>query len=348
MPRSSLFASLWRKPHLLVGFIAVALACNQAAADSPKWETVTTTGQPTARHEASFAAVDGKLYLLGGRRINPVDIFDPETGTWSAASPTPIELHHFQAVVVDGSIFMVGAMTGGYPKEKPLEKVVVYHPAKDEFKFIHWVPPTRRRGGAGAALYEGKIYVVGGITNGHMGGFVPWLDVYNPKTGDWKPLPDAPHARDHFQAVVVKDKLYAFAGRTTSKKTGHVFDLTVEQCDVFDLKTEKWLTDEASDIPTPRAGNMAIGIDGHVIIGGGESGGQKTAHEEVEAFNCVEKSWSKVPSMNRGRHGAGFAVVDDYLYTASGSGNKGGSPELTSLERIKLTDLLPASANSTE
>ena len=322
--------------------ICIALICETALADHEGWQTVESIGQPTARHEAALASVEGKLYLLGGRRINPVDVFDPTTNSWTAASKTPIELHHFQAVVFEKAIYMVGAMTGRFPNETPLEKVAVYHPADDKFEFVHTIPPSRRRGGAGSALHNGKIYVVGGITNGHVGGYVPWLDVYDPKTGDWRPLPDAPHARDHFQAVVVKDKLYAFAGRKTSHETKQLFELTVEECDIFDLKTETWLAnDKAKDIPTPRAGNMAIAIDDCVIIGGGESGTQKTAHDDIEAFHCGENSWTKLPSLNRGRHGSGFAIAGEYLYTASGSGNQGGSPELSSLERIKLTNLTP-------
>ncbi|MEO1253875.1 MAG: DUF5060 domain-containing protein, partial [Bacteroidota bacterium] len=40
--------------------------------------------------------------------------------------------------------------------------------------------------------------------------------------------------------------------------------------------------------------------------------------------------------MKEGRHGSGFVVIDNYLYTASGSGNRGGGPELTSIERLEL------------
>ncbi|MEL7006088.1 MAG: DUF5060 domain-containing protein, partial [Bacteroidota bacterium] len=43
----------------------------------------------------------------------------------------------------------------------------------------------------------------------------------------------------------------------------------------------------------------------------------------------------------RGRHGTGFAQVGDYLYTASGCGNRGGEPELFSIERLKLPKKKP-------
>jgi hypothetical protein len=300
------------------------------------WQTVEAMGSPTPRHEATLVAYKNKAYLIGGRRVNPVDVYDPQTHRWSRKSSTPIELHHFQAVVVDDAIYLMGAMTGPYPNEHPLEKIVIYYPDEDRFELGDTIPESRRRGGAGAVYCNGKIYIVGGIVNGHIDGFQPWLDEYDPATGDWKTLADAPHARDHFQAVVLEDRLYSIAGRTTSKATSQVFDLTVAPVDIFDLKAGKWLPDsEICLLPTPRAGNMAAVWKDEVVVGGGETT-RKTAHNDVEAYNVVTRTWRLWPPLQRGRHGSGFAIIGDYMYTASGSGNRGGAPELSSLERIKL------------
>lgn len=47
---------------------------------------------------------------------------------------------------------------------------------------------------------------------------------------------------------------------------------------VKDFKATKWLPPEESPkIPTPRAGNMAIAVDGKLVVGGGESVWQRTA-----------------------------------------------------------------------
>lgn len=301
------------------------------------WETVPAKGKPTARHEAAFVGFDGKLFLIGGRRVNPVDVFDPASGRWTAKSPTPMELHHFQAVVFGERIYLMGAMTGPYPNERPLERVIAYRPAEDRFEMLGPIPPDRRRGGAGAVVYKDKIYLVGGITNGHVDGYQPWFDEYDPKTGEWKVLPDAPHARDHFQAVVVGDRLYAAAGRRTSQATKETFELTVAKVDVFDFKTMQWIAPEESpQLPTPRAGNMAIGLGGKLIVGGGESGGQRTAHSEVDVFDPSTNTWANMPGLRRGRHGSGFARIGKFLYTASGCGNRGGSPELESVERLRV------------
>jgi N-acetylneuraminic acid mutarotase len=308
-----------------------------------EWETVDTQGEPVARHEASLVAHKGKLYLIGGRRVNPVNVYDPQTNTWETKSKTPIELHHFQAVAVGDAIYLLGAMTGGWPNEKPLDRVIIYYPEHDTFEYSHIIPEGRRRGGAGAVYHNGKIYLVGGITNGHMNGYVAWLDEYDPKTGEWRALPDAPHERDHFSAAVVDNKLYAFAGRKSEHAIGNDFGPTHKSGDVFNFDTGKWEQPDSPDtysIPTTRAGSMATVIGEEVIIGGGESEHQTPAHSEVEAFNTVTKTWRSFPALNQGRHGSSFALIGDYMYTASGCGMRGGEPELTSLERLNISTLL--------
>ena len=117
------------------------------------------------------------------------------------------------------------------------------------------IPVNRRRGASGAVHYDGKFYTVGGNTNGHSGGSVAWFDEYDPSTGIWTTLQDAPRARDHFQAVVKNDKLYLIGGALTSfpDKT------LIKEVDVFDFSTGTWSTmDSTLDIPTPRDGAMII------------------------------------------------------------------------------------------
>jgi len=116
----------------------------------------------------------------------------------------------------------------------------------------------------------------------------------------------------------------------------------VQPVDVFDFATGAWLVEHDVQLPTPRAGSMTLAWGGAVVVGGGQSGTQKTAHDEVEAYDPATDTWRSWPAFVRGRRGSGFAVVDGFLYVASGSGNRGGSPELPSLERLKLPDLVDA------
>ena len=324
---------------LAVMCLSMLSACTYSNSSETEgaWEIVDAIGEPTARHEASIVAFEDKIYLLGGRRINPTDVFNPRTKTWTKMSSPPIEIHHFQAVVVGDAIYILGAMTGPWPHETPLERVLIYYPKTDTFEFGAEIPKARRRGGAGAVYANGKIYLVGGITDGHMGTYVNWFDAYDVETDDWVQLPDAPHRRDHFQAAISGDKLYAFAGRRSEQRADLGFEQTIIPGNVFDFKTGQWEdVTKATNLPTPRAGNMMTAYDGKIIVGGGESGTQIVAHNEVEVFDTVTKEWKNWPRLGQGRHGSGFSIVGNYIYTISGSGNRGGGPELTTVERLKL------------
>jgi len=324
--------------------------CEPSVPKNWKWETLTPKGQIDARHEAGLVAFEKNLYLMGGRRINPTSEYNTETNTWTPKSKPPIEIHHFQPVVFGDAIYIIGAFTGGWPYEKPIDKVIIYYPKEDKYVFSHDIPKHRQRGSAGLAVYNNKIYVVGGITNGHMNGFKPWFDEYDPATGKWTVLPDANFARDHFQATINDHKLYAFGGRTSSRITKEDMSLTISHGDIFDFKKKQWLpTTTNLAIPTERAGNFVFSYHNQIMIGGGESKAQVLSHSEIDAFDTATGSWTSWPNLNEGRHGSGFAVVGDYVYTASGCGKRGGEPELASLERLKLPKGRPIPENkSTE
>lgn len=299
----------------------------------PAWSEVSVNGQPTARHEAAFITVGNKAYLLGGRGIKPVDIHDPATKSWTAGSSSPVEIHHFQPVVYNKEIYLMGAMTGGYPGETPLPEIHIYSPEKDEWRTGAVIPENRRRGGAGAVLHNGLIYLVCGIVDGHRGGHVAWVDTYNPESGEWKILPDAPRPRDHFQAVTSGNSLFALAGRTTVAAT-NPFANTIGEVDVFDLDARRWTT-LPDTLPTHRAGNAALLHEGDILVAGGESTAHEVAHNEVEALNVATGEWSARPPLSRGRHGTGLVHLNGQLIMASGCGNRGGSPELSDVITTK-------------
>ncbi|MCP5120540.1 MAG: galactose oxidase, partial [bacterium] len=184
-----------------------------------RWRMIETNGNPTARHEDSIVAFEGKLYLLGGRGIKPVEEYNPATSTWRQLSPTPLEIHHFQPVVLGDTVYVMSAMTGRYPRETPIENIYLYKPKTDTWIKGPAVPQHRRRGCAGTVVYQGKIYLAGGITLGHTSGTNGWFDEFDPETGRWRELPDAPHIRDHFPAIQVGGKLYLVGGRNTSFHT---------------------------------------------------------------------------------------------------------------------------------
>ncbi|HSI70307.1 MAG TPA: hypothetical protein VK941_08755, partial [Gillisia sp.] len=159
------------------------------------WHSLNAEGEPLARHENALIAAGGKLILIGGRGEKPLDIYDPGTGAWSKGATPPFEIHHMQAVNLDGLVYILGAFTGGWPNETPLTHVLIYDVAADTWSIGPEVPGNRRRGAAGVVTYNNRIYLVNGIINGHSSGWVNWLDEYDPYTGSWKTLASSPEPR---------------------------------------------------------------------------------------------------------------------------------------------------------
>lgn len=313
--------------------LPLMVSCTTAQQER-SWVKVDTKNKPTARIECAFTELNGKLYLLGGRRKDSIEAYDPKTKTWEKVADLPKEMHHFQARTYNGKIWVIGALNGDFPKEDPIPEIYTFDPDTKEWSVEGTIPEGRRRGAAGLALHDGKFYLVGGNTNGHYDGYKPWLDRYNPETGEWTTLPDAPHARDHVMVGITDGKLMVAGGRQTSAATDEVFTRTVPETNVYDLDDQTWTV--AEDIPTERAGVGATIINGKYVVVGGESGASDQAHPQVEAFDPSSMSWASWPSLNNGRHGTQVTVYNDRLYIASGSGGRGGGPALTSIEYLPL------------
>ena len=157
-----------------------------------QWTTLSCTGKPDGRHETAFVECRGKFYLIGGRESQKIDQFDPKTCIWRKMNVTTPLIHHFQPVVLDNKIYMVGAMTGNYPTEPPMTRIQIYDPQADEWTEGATIPEARRRGSAGTVVYKGKIYMACGITLGHTSGTNNWFDEYDPATDTWTVLPTLP------------------------------------------------------------------------------------------------------------------------------------------------------------
>ena len=66
-----------------LGFAAfVGDAADSATKVASDWQPISTINGCNKRHEATFVQAGDKYYLMGGRRIQVVDIYDPHTNTW--------------------------------------------------------------------------------------------------------------------------------------------------------------------------------------------------------------------------------------------------------------------------
>ncbi|WP_083634340.1 Kelch repeat-containing protein [Saccharicrinis aurantiacus] len=305
--------------------------------DNYRWTSVETKGEVIGRHENSFIEFEGKFYLIGGRGIKPVNVFDPENNTWTSLGKTPFEIHHFQAVVYKDAIYLMGAMTKGYPKEIPVENIWIYYPNTDKWEKGDAIPKEMQRGGAGASLYKDKIYMTCGIEFGHTSGTHNRFDSYDLKTREWQSLTKAPHVRDHFSSIVVKDKLYCIGGRNSSVHYPNNFNAffwaTERAVDVYDFNKQEWYTIK-SPLPYGTAAGALVNIGNSILYMGGE-GSQKQAYTNTQCLNIETEQWTQLAPLCIGRHGTGAILYNNDIYIAAGSHVQGGA-NMNTVEKFSL------------
>ncbi|MGD1945197.1 MAG: PKD domain-containing protein [Croceivirga sp.] len=302
------------------------------------WNSLDEDESYTPRHENSFVQAGDKFYVMGGReQATTVDVYDFEDDSWTALTDSaPFEFNHFQAIEFQGLIWVIGAFNNNaFPNEVPEDHIWMFDPITLAWIEGPEIPLNRRRGSTGLAVYNDKFYVVGGNTDGHDGGFVNWFDEYDPSTGVWTPLSDAPNARDHFAAVIIGDKLYAAGGRL-SGGTGGVWKPLIPEVDIYDFSTETWSTLSSSEnIPTPRAGAAAVNFNEKLVVIGGEVLNEPVYGVTIddslivtEQYDPVTQEWKRLPDMNFERHGTQALVSGSGVFITAGSDDRGDGNQL--------------------
>jgi N-acetylneuraminic acid mutarotase len=266
-----------------------------------------------AIQETAVVELDGKVYVLGGFNsmlgiVPSVRVFDAASCTWSDGPDLPRAIHHANAAVWDGTIYIIGAMeTGGFTA---IGNVWAWNPSTD----AGWMPRAAmpagtQRGASVAGAIDGRIYVAGGL----RGGAQAALSAYSIAGDSWDTaLPPLPQIRDHGCGGAVGGKLYVVGGRAggTASISGLVFEYTPGGA---------WV--QKASMPTPRGGT-ACGVDGdRIIVAGGE--GNPTAptgvFPQVEAYTVSADRWDSLDPMLTPRHGMGGAISGGVFYVPGGA-----------------------------
>lgn len=316
---------------LIIAFCLLAFAAGEVL--SQTWDVLETHSEVTGRQENGFMSCKGKFYLLGGYGIRETDIYDPNEDLWTKGAAPPVEMHHFQAVRHGDKIFVLGALTGSFPFERPLEHMYIYHTSEDRWEKGTRLPQGRERGASGVAVYRGMIYLVGGSTGAGRGESTAWVDRYDPRTGKWKKLPDAPHPRQNFHVSIIDGQIYAAGGKYALPGEGQSSSQTLAMVDVFRIDGHKWTSlPEAQNLPTQRSGCTSVAIMDHLLIIGGESADHQTCYSVVEAYDVESGQWEKWGDLKEGRYGTQAFMCVGTVFISSGSGPKENGMALASTE----------------
>jgi N-acetylneuraminic acid mutarotase len=256
-------------------------------------------------HHAAAAELDGKIYLFGGfvgrpgaRVWQPIAsalVYDPAADSWKELAPLPTPRGSAAAVVVDGTIYVIGGAHANLPGK----------PATEPFSF-----------GVPAASAPVPQMVTGTV------------EEYDPATNTWRARAPMPTGRNHFFAAAVDGKIYAIYGRlgTSFVTSSDVTDIVEE----YDPKTDQWRY--MGRAPT-RRGDVAGGVyNGRIYVTGGEYEDPrgKTTFWAFEAYEPKTNSWRILPHVQITRHGFAAGFIGSDLHVAGGSFQSDGMPGVNS------------------
>ncbi|WP_407676339.1 S8 family serine peptidase [Plantactinospora alkalitolerans] len=147
---------------------------------------------PTARSKPAVAALNGRIYALGGwgtgsTPVATVDVFNPATGTWSTlpgvTNPEPRAAAAF--AVAGGKLYVVGGCADNECSTDSAD-ATTFDPLTNRFGSVADYPQGASWMSCGGI--GGKVYCAGGVgTAEFKNGYV-----YDPAGNAWSPLPDMP------------------------------------------------------------------------------------------------------------------------------------------------------------
>ncbi len=280
-------------------------------APGPGWVPAPAVGTgPT--QETAVVAVDDKLYVIGGFNaqlavVDTLQVFDTATCEWSLGPTLPRPVHHANAAVHNGRIYVLGAMeTINFT---PVGHVWSLAPGDTEWQVHATMPAGQQRGAGIVATIGDRIYLAGGL----RGGSVAQLSAYVPATDTWDTtLPPLPVTRDHGCGGAVGGTLYATGGRSTN--------IGALQGEVY-AYTPGGAWEIRAAMPTPRGGTACGVLGDRIIVVGGEGNGTASSgvFPQVESYNATTNTWIQHDPMMTPRHGMGAAVIGNSLYVPGGA-----------------------------
>jgi N-acetylneuraminic acid mutarotase len=263
--------------------------------------------------ETAAVAVGTDVWVLGGLttftdHTAAVWVYDTIGKTWSAGPDLPQPMHHANAAVVDGSIYVVGFLGQSFNASGA---VLRHTPGVD----VGWValtgmPAGTQRGASVTGVIDGKIYVAGGLRGF---GAVADVSAYDPGTDTWDDaIPDLAMPRDHACGGVIDGGLYVAGGRQ-----GDIGSQTASFVTL--VPGGPWA--DLPAMPTGRGGTACGVIQAHLVVVGGEGNPdtESGVFPQTEIYDAVAGRWDAGEPMSTPRHGMAAAVVAGVLHVPAGA-----------------------------
>ncbi len=161
------------------------------------WTIKTTLPFNASQYVSPGVAINGKIYLMDWQTIH---IYDPPTDTWDSFTTNQTGRNGVSLQVIGDQFYIVGGEDGTILNEVFLVDVV----AQTVTPTSNAMPTARHSAVTG--VIDGKLYVIGGQTNG--GTNQPMVEIFNPASGTWTTGLTGRDFTYEGNGVAIDDKIY--------------------------------------------------------------------------------------------------------------------------------------------
>ena len=261
-------------------------ATNSAELYNPATGTWTVTGpMHTARYTHTATLLpNGKVLVAGGQSTNAfpnitasAEIYDPVSGTWTAANPMLIQRNSQTATLLaNGLVLIAGGEVTNF--NLVTSESELFNPASGTWTQTGFMPNPLAFHTA-TLLTNGQVLVAGGDFDEGFGGAgvslipSPFAQLYDPVAGTWTQITSMNFVHDHHTATLLTNGLVLIAGGGTS------FSATTN-CELYEPFSQTW-TVAASLIKARQSHTATLLPNGQVLATGGQFFGTSLASAEL-------------------------------------------------------------------
>ncbi|WP_444546003.1 S8 family serine peptidase [Virgisporangium aliadipatigenens] len=254
---------------------------------------------PTTLFDNAVVNLDGKLYSVGGSGVpsgseKQLFIYDIASNTWTAGPAAPTSHAKGAAVAFDGKIYAIGGWT---TSGAPNPAVDVYDPATNAWTTLAAQNPAPRSA-AGVGVVDGKLYLVGGCTDGNCTASSNVV-VFDPAAGTFSQVAPYPSAISWISCGGIGSSVYCaggFDGQNSPKK-GYAYSPAANAwTPIADLPTDQWAAADAVS-------------GGKLILSAGIADDATVVTNRTQAYDPASDSWAQLPNANQTRYRAGGACA---------------------------------------
>ncbi|MCX8063053.1 MAG: LuxR C-terminal-related transcriptional regulator [Anaerolineales bacterium] len=268
-----------------------------------RWELVTQ--MPEAKKSMAYAAVDNKIYIIGGETPNGisdrVDIYDTVTGQWSEGARKPTPVSEACGAYLGGKIIVAG----GKKADGSVTSVVeAYDVAEDAWEKLPELPNPLA--GAGCVEYEGSYYLIGGWDGKEVRGEV-W-GCYT-KGLSCRKVGTLDKPRVYLAVAKVKDIVFVIGGWNGTYELADILKLNYGNAS-FDMY-------DTYELIEGRYYLASLGVLDKIFIVGGQNASKTITNSiEFDTRQILLRSVTN-PKM-KVWYSQGVVIINEYLYGFGG------------------------------